>query len=149
MAAERIPNPNFDKYHKDFTCPTCGRPPEYGGYAYKQWRLRVINHTDHRGNMVHKYPPGKTMKATTAKKVEGHSALSSAQDAASQIVPQQPAKPTKDQHGGDLPEEVPNDSGFGTKREYPLAPCPHCPARFFSMDSIAPHIAERHPDKNG
>ena len=31
-------------------------------------------------------------------------------------------------HGGDLPEEVPHDNGYGTKTVYPKMACPACPA---------------------
>ena len=62
------------------------------------------------------------------------------------VEPEQPEEPKTDIHGGDLPEEVENDNGRGTKMEYPLLPCTTegCKAKFFSTSNRDAHIAERH-----
>lgn len=47
-------------------------------------------------------------------------------------------------HGGDLPEEVPHDNGYGTKTIYPKMACPACPANFWNDKNLNVHIKERH-----
>lgn len=47
-------------------------------------------------------------------------------------------------HGGDLPEEVPHDNGYGTKTVYPKMACPACPANFWNDKNLDAHIKERH-----
>jgi hypothetical protein len=66
--APKVPNPRFDFYHKNFSCESCGAPPEYGSPAYKSWRTRVINHFTYKGDQVHSYPPGKFLRGEAAKR---------------------------------------------------------------------------------
>jgi hypothetical protein len=54
-----------------------------------------------------------------------------------------------DKWGGELPEEEPNDSGWGTRMVYPQAKCPHCPAAFHDPGSLPNHIKDRHPEQDG
>lgn len=58
----------------------------------------------------------------------------------------EPEPPKMDEHGGELPERVPNDNGIGTKMEYPGLACSveGCKARFFSFDKRDTHLTERH-----
>ncbi len=47
---------------------------------------------------------------------------------------------------GDAPEEVPNDSGYGTKTEYPQMGCTTCKAKFHTSDKLALHTDTYHGD---
>ncbi len=63
-----------------------------------------------------------------------------------EVEPETPLMPTMDKHGGELPEEVQNDNGIGTKLEYPRLACSveGCQAKFFSFSKRDAHVEERH-----
>ena len=47
---------------------------------------------------------------------------------------------------GDVPEEVDNDSGYGTHMEYPQMKCTNCAAKFHTRDKLNYHTDMYHGD---